>query len=283
MGHRGNLAAVRWSDQWAETTVPRPPPPVPSGLRPARSRVTTADHRRSAGPRLRADRTRDAERTDPRPTLERISTGDLEPGAQMPSERSLSEQFHVARTSVREAIQGLVSLGVIERRGNRTYVADRLPDVRSPAATTARRSCVSSSRPDERSSSRSSNWRPSAPPQPTAPRSRPWPTSSTTGMELDEFRRLDRDFHVADRPGVGQPTAGRDVRQGAGPAVRVRGVRRVALRRRNRGEVERIVDESADHHATIAAAIAAGDVGAAVREGGRHLDSVEQRMLDRLV
>jgi GntR family transcriptional repressor for pyruvate dehydrogenase complex len=47
----------------------------------------------------------------------------------VPSERELSEQFEVARTSVREAIQGLLSLGYIERRGNRTWVPERLPDV----------------------------------------------------------------------------------------------------------------------------------------------------------
>ncbi len=61
--------------------------------------------------------------------LERITSGGLEPGAQVPSERSLSEQFGVARTSVREAMQGLLSLGVVVRRGNRSYVAEKLPDV----------------------------------------------------------------------------------------------------------------------------------------------------------
>ena len=61
--------------------------------------------------------------------LQRITTGELAPGARIPSERELSDQFQVARTSVREAIQGLLSLGVIERRGNRTCVAEHLPDV----------------------------------------------------------------------------------------------------------------------------------------------------------
>ena len=60
---------------------------------------------------------------------QRIETGDLAPGTRMPSERELSDQFQVARTSVREAIQGLVSLGLIERRGNRSYVAEHLPEV----------------------------------------------------------------------------------------------------------------------------------------------------------
>src|SRR5688572_18918502 len=61
--------------------------------------------------------------------LRRIVTGELGPGARVPSERELSEQFEVARTSVREAIQGLLSLGYIERRGNRTWVPERLPEV----------------------------------------------------------------------------------------------------------------------------------------------------------
>jgi DNA-binding FadR family transcriptional regulator len=35
----------------------------------------------------------------------------------------------VARTSVREAIQGLVIAGFVERRGNRSVVVERLPDL----------------------------------------------------------------------------------------------------------------------------------------------------------
>lgn len=58
-----------------------------------------------------------------------IRTGALSPGTQLPSERSLCEEFGVARTSVREAIQGLVSLGMIEKRGNRSYVTEHLPGV----------------------------------------------------------------------------------------------------------------------------------------------------------
>ncbi|MCB2222844.1 MAG: GntR family transcriptional regulator [Actinobacteria bacterium] len=58
----------------------------------------------------------------------RIISGEIPPGSPLPAERVLAEQFAVARTSVREAIQGLIALGVIERRGNRSYVAERLPD-----------------------------------------------------------------------------------------------------------------------------------------------------------
>jgi GntR family transcriptional repressor for pyruvate dehydrogenase complex len=58
--------------------------------------------------------------------LGRVASGELQPGVQLPAERSLAEQFGVARTSVREAIQALVAIGVIERRGNRSYVVEQL-------------------------------------------------------------------------------------------------------------------------------------------------------------
>ena len=58
-----------------------------------------------------------------------IHTGQLAPGMPLPAERVLCQEFGVARTSVREALQGLVSLGVVERRGNRMYVAEHLPEV----------------------------------------------------------------------------------------------------------------------------------------------------------
>ncbi|MEN8112980.1 MAG: GntR family transcriptional regulator [Actinomycetota bacterium] len=66
--------------------------------------------------------------------LTRITSGELRPGAQLPAERLMTEEFGVARTSLREAIQALVALGVVERRGNRSYVSERLPGTElSPA------------------------------------------------------------------------------------------------------------------------------------------------------
>ena len=54
-----------------------------------------------------------------------IHAGDLAPGSPLPPERVLCQEFGVARTSVREAIQGLVIAGFVERRGNRSVVAER--------------------------------------------------------------------------------------------------------------------------------------------------------------
>src|SRR3954470_4857909 len=72
--------------------------------------------------------------------LEAIRTGELQPGSPVPAERQLCEQFGVARTSVREAIQGLTASGYLVRRGNRPVVAERLPEIRltggSPGSAT---------------------------------------------------------------------------------------------------------------------------------------------------
>jgi DNA-binding FadR family transcriptional regulator len=48
----------------------------------------------------------------------------LEAGAKLPSEFSLAEQMGVGRGTIREALQVLIYLGYLERRGNGTYVAD---------------------------------------------------------------------------------------------------------------------------------------------------------------
>ena len=57
-----------------------------------------------------------------------IEQGWLQPGHQLPSERELSEQLSVSRSTVREAIQLLEALGVVEvRHGSGTFVRAR-PD-----------------------------------------------------------------------------------------------------------------------------------------------------------
>ncbi|MEZ5175047.1 MAG: GntR family transcriptional regulator [Acidimicrobiia bacterium] len=56
----------------------------------------------------------------------RIVSGELAPGTRLPAERALAEQFDVARTSVREAIQALVAIGAVERRGNRSFIAEHV-------------------------------------------------------------------------------------------------------------------------------------------------------------
>ncbi len=54
-----------------------------------------------------------------------VASGDVAPGARLPSERTLAERFAVSRTQVREAIIALEVRGVVEVRvGSGIYVAD---------------------------------------------------------------------------------------------------------------------------------------------------------------
>jgi len=61
--------------------------------------------------------------------LEQITSGARNPGTRVLSERVLFEKFGVARPSVREVVQGLLSIGVIVRRGHGSYDVEHLPDV----------------------------------------------------------------------------------------------------------------------------------------------------------
>ena len=133
---------------------------------------------------VRADRPRDAERSDPRAALRahlhrRAAAGRPDAvGALAVRAVPASPARPCARRS-RDSCRS----GVIERRGNRSYVAERLPDVsverdrRRPQG----RSSGSCSRPAGPSSCRSSNWPPSGPPPTTAPRSRRCRGSSDRG------------------------------------------------------------------------------------------------------
>ena len=56
---------------------------------------------------------------------QQILSGDLAPGQLVPTEEELCEAFGVARTTVREALRGLVASGFVERRARRLVVMDR--------------------------------------------------------------------------------------------------------------------------------------------------------------
>lgn len=61
-----------------------------------------------------------------RALLEQRCTDGLEPGAALPSERQLCEEYGVSRITVREALRQLVAEGTLVRiRGKGTFVADR--------------------------------------------------------------------------------------------------------------------------------------------------------------
>lgn len=59
---------------------------------------------------------------------ERVTSGAIPPGAQLPSEPKLAEAFKVSRNTVREAIRALTADGLlVPRRGAGTFVRDAMP------------------------------------------------------------------------------------------------------------------------------------------------------------
>jgi len=58
-----------------------------------------------------------------------ILDGHLKPGERLPSERELGEQLSVGRTSVREALKALSTLGMIRRTTEGTFINQELPSI----------------------------------------------------------------------------------------------------------------------------------------------------------
>ena len=95
-----------------------------------------------AAPHARRRRPRPAGGEHPQPVRWR-------PVRLLPSEDSLGEQFGVSRTSVREAIRELITLGLIERRGNRAHVVEHLPEVKLSRRTSGATASARCSRPGD--------------------------------------------------------------------------------------------------------------------------------------
>ena len=65
--------------------------------------------------------------------LQYIKSNELEKGAKLPNEATLSKTFSVGRSSLREATSRLVSRGVLEvRQGSGTFIIDPIPSDEDP-------------------------------------------------------------------------------------------------------------------------------------------------------
>jgi DNA-binding FadR family transcriptional regulator len=216
-----------------------------------------------------------------------IRSGQLTPGQPMPSERSLCDDFGVARTSVREAIQGLAMVGLIERRGNRAYVAQNLPDlgfegdgdhasderkVRIGQLFEVRR--IVEVPMAELAAERASD----------AERTELVSLADGFGgtMDLDEFRALDRRFHTTVARLAGNPMLAEVELKVLEALFTSTDFDSLLFARPNAAAVARIVRESGVAHRAIAKAIAAGDATATATAARAHLDQVAERMLRQL-
>jgi len=212
-----------------------------------------------------------------------IHSGALVPGSRFPSERALCEEFQVGRTTIREALQGLLTMREIERRSQRYYVAERLPtvslvgvdprkdrvrelfEVRRLLEVANVRRCIA----------RASSAEIDA----IAELARTF----TPNMRLAEFRKQDRAFHWAIAAGSHN-----------GMLVEVYGKVLETLFRSdefssllgdkaNITTVRKIIRDSGDMHRKIADAVVRRDLDAAVAAIEDHLDEVENLMVQEMI
>ncbi len=214
--------------------------------------------------------------------LQRITTGELAPGSKMPSERDLSERFSVARTSVREAMQGLVSLGVVERRGNRSYVAEHLPDV-VVASGVDRKTFVAELFETrqvlevpifEMAAGRADG--------PARDEVAALARQFDDDLDIDGFRSLDRRFHTTIAAHCGNPLLIELYGKVLDQLFRSHAFDALLRAEGNRPGVRRIISDASVAHKAIARAFAAGDPAGVRAAAEDHLRSVEQSMVDDL-
>ncbi|HWM22427.1 MAG TPA: FCD domain-containing protein [Ilumatobacteraceae bacterium] len=209
-----------------------------------------------------------------------IHTGQLAPGSPLPAERVLCQEFGVARTSVREAIQGLVIAGYLERRGNRSVVAEHLPEVNF--AGDDRKKLVTQLfevrkviEPAivEMATRRATD----------AERDEIARIAARRTHNLAEFRDIDRRFHSALARACGNPLLN-EVHAKALAALFGSGEFASLLYAEvNRAEVNEIIDSATEAHRAIADAVVKGHSRKAVAAVVAHLDDVERRMVERLL
>ncbi len=211
--------------------------------------------------------------------LRMITTGELSPGARVPSERELSEQFEVARTSVREAIQGLLSMGLVERRGNRTWVSEQLPDV----------AVESDSSTEEFVHQLFETRRVLEIPVFALAAARSTVESRVAVMavleqfraalSLCEFRQLDREFHTLIASGCGNPLLLELYSKVLDRLFRSWEIDSLLTEQRDQREVDEIIRSAVDGHCVIADAYCAGDAVAMATAVEDHLTEIEHSML----
>ena len=217
--------------------------------------------------------------------LEAIRTGELQPGSPVPAERQLCEQFGVARTSVREAIQGLTASGYLERRGNRPVVAERLPEIRlkGDTATLDERKLLVRQLFEVRRTIEPAMSELAARRASTEERSDIAELAARSTNQLDDFRTIDRAFHTAISRACGNPMLQEVYGKTLGALFDSNELASLLYAEINRHEVSGIIASATAAHRAIADALVAGRRKGTIAAVQAHLDDVERRMIDRLL
>ncbi len=215
--------------------------------------------------------------------LRRITTGELRPGARVPSERDLAEQFKVARTSVREAIQGLLSLGVVVRRGNRSFVAEHLPEV-VVSQPGARKDFI-----DQLFETRRvlevAIFALAAVRADSHQRAGIADLADRFHVDLDqaEFRQADREFHTSVAAACGNPLLTELYGKVLDQLYRSEEFDAVLVDGENRADIQELVTKSGATHEAIALAYSTGDLEEMRRCTRDHVGTLVQTMVNDLL
>jgi GntR family transcriptional repressor for pyruvate dehydrogenase complex len=208
-----------------------------------------------------------------------IRAGGLAPGAMLPPEDELAGRLGVSRSSVRAALRDLLAVGVLERRGNRAHVVERLPAVPDGTALrTARIREVFETRRllevqlTEYAAARAT----------TVQRDEIVAVAAAIARvdDVEALRPLDRAFHAAVAGAAGNPLLA-ELHAKVLDAVFASPPFDTMLRQAaGSADEARILATSAASHMAIAAAVDGGDPEAAGAAARAHLDDVEDRLLD---
>ena len=217
--------------------------------------------------------------------MEAIRSGTMQPGSAVPAERQLCEQFGVARTSVREAIQGLTASGYLERRGNRPVVVERLPEMRldGDVASTDDRKVLVRQLFEVRRTIEPAMTGLAAQRATTDERDGIAALAARSTDELDEFRSTDRAFHTTIASACGNPLLQEVYAKTLGALFGSGELASLLYAEVNRTEVGEIISSSTAAHRAIAAAVVGGRRKQTIDAVQAHLDDVERRMIERLL
>ncbi|MEV7013525.1 FCD domain-containing protein [Streptosporangium sp. NPDC051022] len=212
--------------------------------------------------------------------LESIESGVLPPGGRLPSERALCEEFGVARTSVREAVQSLLALGRIHKIGNRFHVAEKLPEISVDPRKSRVRELFECRRVIEVSIARFAASRATPAERDELLRIA---GSFTEEMSLEDFRASDRLFHWTVARACGNPTLQELYGKVLDGVFASEEFHTLLDSTTNAAAVREVIADSCAAHRRIAEAIQVGDEDCAAQAAEFHLGQVEHSMIARMV
>jgi GntR family transcriptional regulator, transcriptional repressor for pyruvate dehydrogenase complex len=175
-------------------------------------------------------------------------------------------------------------VGVVERRGNRTYIVEHLPEMRLDGAGDDRRKrrvreLFEVRRLVELPIARFAAERASA-------RERAEIARIAAGfrpeMPLEEFRALDRSFHWAVAKSCGNETLAEVYGKVLESLFASDDFAELLTAKSNRKAVRDVIRTSTEAHRSIATAIADGDADGVLKWAEQHLDDVEEHMISKM-